>query len=195
MRLETIEAGLSRNENRDDWKDSKVQFIQKVFESFGREIDDMSGHVEAVPRISKKARLNGRDIGNLDDQSPSRLQQSGSIADPQSGIRQVFQNVKHGDEIESLVAPDVGSDFTASHGEPVLHSGNLDRPAGDIHPMRHKTARLRYMQESSIAAADVEQKSSGTRVFPGTEIQETHMIPGNEFPVTLFHGREKPCDQ
>ena len=51
------------------------RFPQQKTKSAGAVVDSVPGHIEAIPSSPEQTRLNGTNIGHLEDQGPGRLEQ------------------------------------------------------------------------------------------------------------------------
>ena len=111
------------------------RFPQQKAKSAGAVIDSVPGHIEAIPSFSEQACLNGTNIGHLEDQGPGRLEQIRRIPETLCRIREMFQDMKHRDEVKSAVLPDPAADGSMTHRD-IRTVCSQPRPPGRKYPNR-----------------------------------------------------------
>ena len=162
--------------------------VQQVPEPLGSEIDQVARHVEAIPARAEDPRLARGHIGDLQDQAAARLEHGPGAAQRGAWIGEMFQHMKHGDEIEGASLPGIARDIPLPDRQVVLPPCRLHRLRRHIDAVGKETAPPRQMQEGPAAAADVKQGPSGAGGMP---FQEPYVIHRHKLAIGAFQPAQK----
>jgi hypothetical protein len=144
-------------------------------------------HVEAIPSPPKESRLQRGCIRDLDDEAAAWSKKLRHRMQSSSRVGDVFQEVKHGYEVEEISAPGIAPDFALPHLEIVLSPRNLRRPRRRIQTMREESTSPREVKKRAAATSNVEQPAAGTGPFaPSAAFDKANVIEINKSTIRSF---------
>src|SRR6185437_13952634 len=123
------------------------------------EIDEMPGHVDAVPAFSKQHELPAGDVRHLDDQTPVRTQQFARPIQIFLGFIQMLQDMKHRDCRTALAAKRCFQKIGADRGDSVTFPGNRRGRSERIQAQHGKAGFTQHAEEQTAASTDIQDKA------------------------------------